>query len=49
MVWLLALPIIYLAAAVFSRRFEQYLEQLTGPWIISGPAKTVHDEVSGRG
>jgi hypothetical protein len=35
MVWLLALPIICLAAAVFMWRFERYLGQLTGPWIIS--------------
>jgi hypothetical protein len=31
MVWLLALPIICLAAAVFLWRFERYLGQLTGP------------------
>jgi hypothetical protein len=33
MIWLLALPIICLAAAVFMWRFERYLEQLSGPWI----------------
>jgi hypothetical protein len=33
MVWLLALPIICLAAAVFLWRFERHLEQLVGPWI----------------
>jgi hypothetical protein len=33
MVWFLALPIICIAAAVFMRRFERHLENLTGPWI----------------
>jgi hypothetical protein len=33
MVWLLAIPIICLTAAVFMWRFERHLEQLTGPWI----------------
>jgi hypothetical protein len=33
-VWFLALPIIWLAAAVFMWSFERHLKKLTGPWIL---------------
>jgi hypothetical protein len=34
MLWFLAFPVIGALTAVFMRRFERHLNQLTGPWIL---------------